>query len=441
MKKTLIALAAVAATGAAFAQSTVTLFGGADLNVRNVTSGTNKFSGMAQDGIYSSRFGVNGTEDLGGGLKGNFHFEGGMNPDVGTSAGFNFTRKSTIGLAGGFGEVRLGRDYTPLFTVAGIADPFGTNGVGSSYNMANAWVEVASSISAQAAANEAGTFVTTNRGNIATTAPSAVSAAAVPASYTYADPNAVRANNSIAYYSPAFNGFSAALMYSFGGENTNTQKDVGTMTSLKLAYANGPINVAFANQVTKGGNAGALATSSALSLGPVAAGVQGALTAAAQTSCTTAGGILATVNGTANAACYSAATAGTAATEDQKYTTNFLAGSYDLGVAKLSLGYKTDKISEPGDSFTAKSMIYGVTAPVGALTLKASYVARKIEGEKQGNQFAVGAVYDLSKRTSVYTTYSVLKNEAGFGNTVGSTVASAGGVKSKGFEAGVKHNF
>jgi predicted porin len=362
-------------------------------------------------------------------------------------------------LAGGFGEIRLGRDYTPLFTIAGIADPFGTNGVGSSYNMANAMTNVVNglvrydttstgavadfdadrngaafkgnSITAQAAANAAGTFMTPNRGNIATTAPSAVSAAAVPASFTLADPNAVRANNSIAYYSPAFNGFSAALMYSFGGENTNTQKDVGTMTSLKLAYANGPINVAYGNQVTKGGNAGAVSTPSAIGF------LAGASTT---TTCTAAGGTVISVNST-NDACKSEATVGTAATENQKYTTNFLAGSYDLGVAKLSLGYKTDKLSGYDNAITAKTMIYGVTAPVGALTLKASYVARKAEGEKLGNQFAMGAVYDLSKRTSVYTTYSVLKNEAGFGNTVGSTVASADGVKSKGFEIGVKHNF
>ena len=319
----------------------------------------------------------------------------------------------------------MGRDYTPFFTVAGIADPFGTNGVGSSYNMANAAVLVETSISAQTAANAAGTFVTANRGNIATVVPSAVSAAAVPASYTLADPNAVRANNSVAYYSPAFNGFSAALMYSFGTENTNTQKKAGTMTSLKLAYANGPVSVAFANQVTKGGDAGALATAAAASLQVLGA------------TCATGA-----VNATATTQqCLAAATAGTVATEDQKWTSNFLAGSYDLGVAKLSLGYKTDKLSEPTDSATFKSMIYGVTAPVGAVTLKASYVTRKVDGDKVGNQFAVGAIYDLSKRTSVYTTYSVLKNEAGGGNTVGSTVASAGGVKSKGFEAGVKHNF
>jgi predicted porin len=426
MKKTLIALATLAAATGSFAQSTVTLFGGADLNVRSVTSGTNKFQGMAQDGIYSSRFGVNGTEDLGGGLKANFHFEGGMNPDVGTAAGFNFTRKSTIGLAGGFGEIRLGRDYTPLFTVAGIADPFGTNGVGSSYNMANALVQVKASIGAQDAANDATTFATTNRGDIATTALSAKAAAVTPASITFADPNAVRANNSITYYTPSFSGFNASLMYSFGAENTNTMKDVGTMTSLKLAYANGPINVAFANQVTKGGKAGALATASALGLKPTA-------------GCGTGTAVTIETGSTDTDACISAATTGTAATEDQKWTTNFLAGSYDLGVAKLSLGYKTDKLSVSTQK-AAKSMIYGVTAPVGALTLKAAYVTRKADADI-GNQFAVGAVYDLSKRTSAYTTYSVLKNEAGYGNTVGSTVASTGGVKSKGFEIGVKHNF
>jgi predicted porin len=183
MKKSLIALATLAAvSGTAFAQSTVTLFGGADLNYRSVTSGTNKFAGMAQDGIYSSRFGVMGTEDLGGGLKAGFHFEGGMNPDTGTPSGFNFARKSTVGVMGGFGEVRMGRDYTPLFTVHGIADPFGTNGVGSSGNLLFSTVGVSSTaIGAQTAANDAGTFVTVNRGNIATTAPSAVSAAAVPA--------------------------------------------------------------------------------------------------------------------------------------------------------------------------------------------------------------------------------------------------------------------
>ena len=387
----------------------MTLFGGADLNVRSVTTGANKFNGMAQDGIYSSRFGVNGTEDLGGGLKANFHFEGGMNPDVGTSAKFDFQRKSVIGLSGGFGEVRLGRDYTPMFTVAGIADPFGTNGVGSSYNLANALTgnttATASTFATAQAASKDGADAASKDG--------ADAASKVAAGTTYADPNAVRANNSVTFYSPSFNGFNASLMYSFGAENTNTDKKVGKMTSVKLAYANGPVSIAFANQVTNGGVTGA---------------------AAVADGCKTWSGTTCSVA--------APATAAVQPTDDQKWTTNFLAAAYDLGVAKLSLGYKTDKLTIGTTAGEAKAMIYGVSAPMGAATLKASYVTRKDGGNKMGNQFAMGAVYDLSKRTSVYGTYSVLKNEAGYGMSVGSAAASDfTGLRSKGFEAGVKHSF
>lgn len=321
----------------------------------------------------------------------------------------------------------MGRDYTPLFTVHGVADPFGTNGVGSSGNLLFSTVaNVGTSIGAQAAAIGAGTFATPNRGNIATTAPAAVSAAAVPASTTYADPSAVRANNSVAYYSPVFSGFAVSAMYSFGGENTNTNKDQGTGTSLKLTYAAGPLSIAVANQVTKGGNAGALAVAASATLQPAGA--------TCSAPATTTAGI-----DSATQVCNAAAQAGTAATEDQKWTSNMFAGAYDLGVAKISAGYKTDKISSI--SKTAKATILGVSAPMGALTLKATYIDKKFGSDKAGTQTAVGGVYDLSKRTSLYATYSVLSNEAGFGNVVGSAVASTGGVDSKGFEFGVKHNF
>jgi predicted porin len=390
----------------------VTLFGGADLGYRSVTSGDNKFSGMSQDGLYSSRFGVMGTEDLGGGLKAGFHFEGGMAPDVGTSSKFDFQRKSTIGLSGGFGEVRVGRDYTPMFTIAGIADPFGTNGVGSAYNVANG---VTVTPGTGNAANDAYIAKVLAAGSSFATAQAAsvagAGAAKLADGITIADPNAVRANNSVAYYSPNFNGFSAGLMYGFGSENTSLAKKANSMTSLKLAYANGPLTVAYGNQTTKGGAAGANAA--------IAAGT--------------------------NAILYPAISAGAlVATDSQKYRTNFFAGSYDLGVAKLSAGYKTDKVDFGGAqvSATLKSTILGVSAPFGATTLKASYVSRKDGGQKVGNQFAVGAVHDLSKRTSVYGTYSALKNQAGYGNSVGSAAASDfTGVKSKGFEAGIKHTF
>ena len=91
---------------------------------------------------------------------------------------------------------------------------------------------------------------------------------------------------------------------------------------------------------------------------------------------------------------------------------------------------------------TLKANIVAVSAPMGALTLKASYITRKYEAEKVGNQVAVGAVYDLSKRTSVYATYASLSNEAGYGMNIGSAAASDfTGLTSKGFEAGIKHSF
>lgn len=118
MKKTLIALAAVAATGAAFAQSSVTLYGVADASLGKATGG--KFAASAS-GILNngdSRFGLRGSEDLGGGLKANFNFEAGLNlatGATGSSGGNFFSRGAWMELAGGFGSVRAGRSLSPSF--------------------------------------------------------------------------------------------------------------------------------------------------------------------------------------------------------------------------------------------------------------------------------------------------------------------------------------
>ena len=200
MKKTLIALAAVAATGAAFAQSSVTLFGIVDLNVRNVKQGGESLTSMSQDGIASSRLGFRGVEDLGGGMKAGFWLEAGLNPDTGTPAGVQFQRRSTVSLMGNFGEVRLGRDYTPTFWNHTVYDPFGTNGVGSSVN----------------------TFSVLGSG--ATTL--------------------VRANNSIGYFLPNFGGFSGQFMYAL--KEAKTANTPGEYTGIRLTYAAGPLSVALA---------------------------------------------------------------------------------------------------------------------------------------------------------------------------------------------------
>jgi len=122
MKKTLIALAAVAATGAAFAQSSVTLYGVADIGLAK----TNKAGlGYGNDSLQAtangtlnngnSRLGVRGVEDLGGGLKASFNFEQGVNLANGATDSVTWQRAAFAALSGGFGEIYAGRRLSPSF--------------------------------------------------------------------------------------------------------------------------------------------------------------------------------------------------------------------------------------------------------------------------------------------------------------------------------------
>lgn len=110
MKKTLIALAALAATGAVFAQSSVTLAGKANIGFQKETGASLKAAGGA-DGS-ASRLIFRGTEDLGGGLKANFLMEQGIDLGTGATDSPTFQRQAWMGLSGGFGEFRAGRQYT-----------------------------------------------------------------------------------------------------------------------------------------------------------------------------------------------------------------------------------------------------------------------------------------------------------------------------------------
>ena len=113
MKKTLIALAALAAAGATLAQSSVTIYGRLDLGMSQHETTTNttvrdQFSlAGAQNEWTGSRLGFRGTEDLGGGLRAGFVYEIGINPDrdAGTNAQ---TRLANLSLTGGFGTVVVG---------------------------------------------------------------------------------------------------------------------------------------------------------------------------------------------------------------------------------------------------------------------------------------------------------------------------------------------
>jgi GBP family porin len=121
MKKTLLALAAIAASSAALAQSSVTLYGVVDASVENV-KGDKSLNRVSSDNLSSSRFGLKGTEDIGGGLKGLFVLESGLKVDTGANGGGTarfFDRAAWLGLSTSFGDIRLGRIDTPIGDIAG----------------------------------------------------------------------------------------------------------------------------------------------------------------------------------------------------------------------------------------------------------------------------------------------------------------------------------
>lgn len=124
MKKSLIAIAALAAAGAAAAQSSVTMYGqvntGYEYSKTDTTSGTSgektttKTTGFQNDRVKTSRLGFKGEEALGNGLSATFALEMGFNAADGKFADSAFNRKATVGLKGAFGEVRIGKDSTPM---------------------------------------------------------------------------------------------------------------------------------------------------------------------------------------------------------------------------------------------------------------------------------------------------------------------------------------
>ncbi|QJD91502.1 porin [Duganella dendranthematis] len=203
MKKSLIAIAVLAATSsAAFAQSNVTIYGildagitaergGAQGNVTKVTSGA----------ASASRIGFKGTEDLGGGLSAIFKLETGVKVDDGTldnTTSTLFNREAYVGLSSKTaGSLTLGRQYTPYYeTLRDVGDPFAMGYAGTAKNL----FPVAS-------------YMTRN-------------------------------SNAVVYKTPNLNGFTGAVSYSLGEQqgDASAARQVGG----SLGYANGPLNVAVA---------------------------------------------------------------------------------------------------------------------------------------------------------------------------------------------------
>ena len=138
MKKSLIALAVLGLSGAAMAQSSVTLYGVADAGIGKIEAGsglanpandasdkTEFISGSTMNN-GTSRLGVRGVEDLGGGLKAGFQFETGLDLDDGGNSGAFWSRQANIWLGGNWGTVKLGRQFTPSYLTTSTFELTGT---------------------------------------------------------------------------------------------------------------------------------------------------------------------------------------------------------------------------------------------------------------------------------------------------------------------------
>jgi predicted porin len=140
MKKSAITLALGSLlAGSAYAQTSVTLYGIVDQSIRyttNANAANNSLVELTNGAITNSRWGMKGSEALGNNLKAIFQLEGGFDPDTGRANQNNslFGRQAYVGLAGDFGTVKLGRQYTEGFNLFGDFDPL-TIG---NYNQ-NAW--------------------------------------------------------------------------------------------------------------------------------------------------------------------------------------------------------------------------------------------------------------------------------------------------------------
>lgn len=203
MKKSVLALAAMAVvSGSAFAQSNVTLYGLVDLGIVHESGSQGDSILKLTSGIANgSRLGFKGTEDLGNGMTAFFDIQNGFQADTGAlgQGGLMFGRQAFVGVGGGFGSVRLGRQYTPVDDTVGAADPFGNGFAG---RLQNVFMQ----------------------------------------GYTS------RVDNDVMYFTPNVGGFEGNIAYGFGevAGDTSRKRYIGG----SVTYANGPLWAKLASQST-----------------------------------------------------------------------------------------------------------------------------------------------------------------------------------------------
>lgn len=369
MKKSLIALAVLGAfAGAASAQSSVTLYGIVDVNLQRTdpkagtTTDVQATTGVNSGHLAGNRWGIRGSEDLGGGMRALFQLESGYALDNGTSlqGGRLFGRQAYAGLAGGFGTLVAGRlatfsSGTGAFDKFGTLDPFRTGyGIGGF----------------QA---------------------------------TFSSANASRFDNTIAYVTPTFSGFSAGIGHTFnvnGAENPGGSSANNNGQIMYVNFSAGPFYGVVTYDRIKAGLVAGDPTQKNLQVG----------------------------------------------------------AAYDLKVVRLSAAYaKEDKVFvltpanfsfNPAGSAApdaghptgadATAWAIGAVAPFGPHRLAASYQKRNVDStpttaEGDRKAWTLGYEYSLSRRTTFYASYADVKDDGSLKS------ADWGGAKEITF--GLNHTF
>lgn len=222
MKKTVLAFAVLAAFGsAAYAQSSVTIYGLTDVGFNRTDNGLASVNQLKSSGQSGSRIGFKGSEDLGGGLSAIFLLEQGFNVDTGSVGVTNkqFSRLSYVGLNSGFGSIKLGRTLSPLKAAHEQIDPF--NAAGDTGNLERIFYQHQTSTNGTSSGSYLG------------------------------NDNIGRTDNTINFTTKNYGGFIGQAAYSFGEKSGDNS--VGRRIGLGLAYVNGPLNVQFAYDKTNAG--------------------------------------------------------------------------------------------------------------------------------------------------------------------------------------------
>lgn len=370
MQKKIIALAVAAvASSAAFAQSNVTIYGTVDMGWLH-RSGDNGAVAktLSQNDLQSnstqSNIGFKGVEDLGGGLKALFDIQYRISPD--SNSGLTTAGHQYVGVTGGFGTAVAGYLDGLRYGIYGKYNPFGNYSVGN---------------------------------------------------FTHMTTQYDRAQNAVAYISPAFAGFTLILAHA-----TNTQGLEGSLNASHSA----------ATRISNGGNHGDDRLFSANLIyanGPLSVDLDYETTKAV---------------GYSDGRLY-VATGGV---------------SYDFGVVKVAGLYdiiKGDVNSFIGGNvvgaafglaanqkYDRRNWFVGATVPLGKTSILAGYgrVQDKTLSDADAGKWSIGVRYALSKRTELYADYAHINNDRNAAYTINPMGNGAGtSVGVNGVDLGIKHSF